>query len=175
VVSSADLLRYLQNGGQSPVKMAALIGGRKEKVGKNGSRYAFVTMSDAGGTYEAMFFSEVLAASRELLDSGQPLLVSMDARLDGEQVRLNAQHVQLLDNAVSKATKKVMVYFSDPAAVPPVRQIISKDRPGHGRIVLVARTASQEIELPLEDGYQLAGTTIGALKDAPGVLEVVEV
>ncbi len=175
VVTSTDLVPYLQNGGQSPVRMAALIGGRKEKVGKNGSRYAFVTMSDAGGTYEAMFFSEVLSASRELLESGQPLLVSMDARLDGEQVRLNAQHVELLDNAVSKATKKVMIVFSDPVALPPVRQIISRDKAGHGRIVLVARTASQEIELPLSDGYQLAGATIGALKDTPGVLEVVEV
>jgi DNA polymerase-3 subunit alpha len=175
VVPSGDLVDYLRNGGATPVKMAALVGGRKEKVGKNGSRYAFVTLSDASGTYEVMVFSEVLSASRALLDGGQPLLVTVDARLDGEQVRLNAQHVELLDNAVSRATKKVMVVFSDTAAVAPVRQIIGRERPGHGRIVLVARTPSQEIDLPLGEGYQLAGATIGALKDVAGVLEVREI
>ena len=174
-VKSSDLLTYLKNGGQSPVKMAAIVGGRKEKIGKNGSRYAFVTMSDAGGSYEAMFFSEVLSASRDLLDSGQPLLVSIDARLDGEQVRLNGQHVELLDNAVSRATKKVMVYFDAPEALEPLRQVIARDGRGHGRIVLVACTATQEVELPLKDGFALSGATIGALKDVGGVREIREI
>lgn len=175
VVSSADLMDYLKNGGQSPVKMAAIVGGRKEKVGKNGSRYAFVSLSDAGGAYEAMFFSEVLSASRELLESGQPLLVSVDARLDGEQLRLGAQHVDSLDSAVAKATKKVMIYFDDDRAIPSLKQIISQDGKGHGRIVLVARTMTQEIEIQLNEGYQLSGRTIGALKDAPGVTDVREI
>jgi DNA polymerase-3 subunit alpha len=175
VVRSSDLVDYLKNGGQSPVKMAAIVGGRKEKVGKNGSRYAFVSLSDAGGAYEAMFFSEVLTASRELLESGQPLLISVDARLDGEQLRLGAQHVDSLDSAVAKATKKVMVYFDDDRAVPTLKEIISQDGKGHGRIVLVARTMTQEIEIQLNEGYQLSGRTIGALKDAPGVMDVREV
>ena len=175
VVKSSDLVTYLRNGGQSPVKMAAIVGGRKEKVGKNGSRYAFVSLSDAGGAYEAMFFSEVLNASREQLDSGQALLITIDARLDGEQLRLGGQHVEYLDDAVSKATKKVMVYFSDERAVPTLRQIISQDGRGHGRIVLVACNAAQEVEIQLNEGFQLAGATIGALKDAPGVINVREI
>ncbi len=175
VVSSADLLDYLKNGGQSPVKMAAIVGSRKEKVGKNGSRYAFVSLSDAGGAYEAMFFSEVLNASRDLLESGQPLLISVDARLDGEQLRLGAQNVSSLDDAVAKATKKVMIYFSDERAVAGLKEIISRDGKGHGRIVLVARTMTQEIEIQLNDGYQLSGNTIGALKDAAGIIDVKEI
>jgi len=175
VVPSNELVTYLRNGGGSPVRMAAIVGGRKEKIGRNGSRYAFVTMSDAGGTYEAMFFSEVLATSRELLDSGQPLLVTVDARLDGEQLRLGAQHVESLDAAVSKATKKVMVFVEDARALPALKTIVGQDGPGHGRIVFVARTASQEIECPLNNGYRLSGQTIGRLKDVAGVSEVREI
>ncbi|MGC2854309.1 DNA polymerase III subunit alpha [Novispirillum sp. DQ9] len=175
VVASTDLLAYLKNGGSSPVKMAAIVGARKEKVGKNGSRYAFVTLSDAGGSYEAMFFSEVLNASREMLDSGKPLLISMDARLDGEQVRLNAQHVSTIDSVVSKVTKKVMIYFDEPEVLPPLKQILSRDAKGHGRIVLVPRTGSQEVEISLKEGFALNGGTIAALKDLPGIAEVREI
>ncbi|MFA7428641.1 MAG: DNA polymerase III subunit alpha [Rhodospirillaceae bacterium] len=174
-VPSSDLLTYLKNGGSSPVKMAAIVGGRKEKVGKNGSRYAFVSLSDAGGAYEAMFFSEVLQASREFLESGRPLLISMDARLEGEQVRLLAQHVTTIDSVVSKVTKKVMVYFSDVHVLDQLKQILSRDARGHGRIVLVPRTGSQEVEVSLKDGYALAGGTLAALKDIPGITEVREI
>jgi DNA polymerase-3 subunit alpha len=174
-VPSSDLLTYLKNGGSSPVKMAAIVGGRKEKVGKNGSRYAFVSMSDAGGAYEAMFFSEVLQASREFLDSGRPLLISMDARLEGEQVRLLAQHVTTIDSVVSKVTKKVMLYFSDAHVLGQIKQVLSRESRGHGRIVLVPRTGSQEVEVSLKDGYALAGGTLAALKDIPGIAEVREI
>lgn len=175
VVSSAELPAYLRNGGQSPVRMAAIVGGRKEKTGKNGSRYAFVSLSDAGGGYEAMFFSEVLSAGRDLLDSGKPLFLSVDARLDGDQVRLSAQHVESLDDAVSRATKKVMVVFEADLCLRRIRQIIDSDARGHGRIVLVARTPVQEVEMPLKQGFALSGQTIGSLKDTPGVLEVREI
>jgi len=174
-VPSSDLVMYLRNGGQTPVRMAAIVGGRKEKTGRNGSRYAFVSLSDAGGGYEAMFFSEILSSSRDLLDSGKPLLLSVDARLDGDQVRLSVQHVESLDNAVSRATKKIMVVFDAPTCLGKVRQIINSDAKGHGRVVLVARTRSQEVEMPLRQGFALSGHTLGALKDVPGVLEVREI
>lgn len=174
-VPSSDLVMYLRNGGQTPVRMAAIVGGRKEKTGRNGSRYAFVSLSDAGGGYEAMFFSEILSSSRDLLDSGKPLLLSVDARLDGDQVRLSVQHVESLDNAVSRATKKIMIVFDVPSCLCKVRQIIDADAKGHGRVVLVARTRFQEVEMPLRQGFALSGHTIGALKDVPGVLEVREI
>ena len=174
VVTSSDLLAYVQNGGANPVKMAAIYGGRKEKMGKKG-RFAFVTLSDAGGSYEAMFFSEILAATRELLECGKPLLVSMEARLEGEQVRLNAQHVELLESAVAKVTRKLTITITNDAALGPLHQIIERDGRGHGRIVLVARTSSQEVELPLDRGFALTGTTLSALKEIPGLGEVREV
>ncbi len=175
VVKSSDLVTYLKNGGANPVKMAGSVGGRKERVGKNGSRYAFVTLSDAGGTVEAMFFSEVLKASRELLESGKPVLVTMDARLDGEQVRLGAKAVEDLEEVAARSAKKIMVHLTDPEPVERLKQIISRDGPGNGRIVLVAELDDHSVEVEFNRTFQLSAQTIGALRNTPGVMDVVEV
>lgn len=175
VVKSSELLTYLKNGGANPVKMAGSVGGRKERVGKNGSRYAFVTMSDAGGTFEAMFFSEILKASRDLLESGKPVLVTMDARLDGEQVRLAAKGVEDLEEVAARSAKKIMVHIADPEPVERLKQIIERDGRGNGRIVVVADLEDHAVEIEFGRTFQLSAQTIGALRNTPGVRDVVEV
>ena len=52
---------------------------------------AWVTLSDATGSYEVTLFSEVLNRSRDLLTEGTAVLVTAEARLDGEMLRLTAQ------------------------------------------------------------------------------------
>ena len=51
--------------------------------------------------YETTFFSEVLLEARPLLGSDAPILVTVDARMENDVVRLLAQRVQSLDEAVA--------------------------------------------------------------------------
>ncbi|MCZ6744460.1 MAG: DNA polymerase III subunit alpha, partial [Alphaproteobacteria bacterium] len=69
-------------------RLAGTVIAKKERTSARGNRFAFVQMSDASGMYEVTVFAEVLAASRELLDSGAPVLVTVDARRDGDGVHL---------------------------------------------------------------------------------------
>ena len=54
------------------------------------------------GSYEVTCFSEVLARARDLLAEGTAVLVTAEARLDGETLRLTAQDVEALEKAAQR-------------------------------------------------------------------------
>jgi len=70
-VTFAEVLEDRRSSSQ-PV-LAGTVIKKNERRGKNDQMYAFVSFSDPTGMYEVMFFSEVLAASRHLLDAGHRL------------------------------------------------------------------------------------------------------
>src|SRR5262249_40860699 len=82
VVSYADLPGWLSGRPTMRAKLAGIVTGRQERTSAKGSRFAFVQLSDASGVYEVVVFSELLAAHRELLEPGTPLLLGVDVRLE---------------------------------------------------------------------------------------------
>src|SRR5690606_35082598 len=68
VLKAAEIQKHLQAGGRSRVLLAGNLLSKQERTSAKGSRYAFLTLSDAGGTYEVTVFSEILAVSRDLID-----------------------------------------------------------------------------------------------------------
>ena len=88
---------------QPRVKLAGIVIGKQERTSAKGNRFAFVQMSDQSGVFEVTLFSEVLATSRDLLASGKPLLITADARLEDDAVKLLAQTIQPLDVAAASA------------------------------------------------------------------------
>ena len=74
----------------------------KERPTRTGSRMAWITLSDASGSYEVTLFSEVLARARDLMVEGTAVLVTAEARLDGEMLRLTAQDMEGLEKAAQQ-------------------------------------------------------------------------
>ncbi|GEO81371.1 DNA polymerase III subunit alpha [Pararhodospirillum oryzae] len=175
VVPLALLAGHLRNTGSGVVRLAVTPGARKERIGKSGNRYAFVELSDATGTCEGMMFSEVLAISREALDAGRPLLVRADARLEGEDVRLLLQGVESLDEAVSRASRRIKVSLGSADPLPALREILAKDGPGNRSVLLVADLGDKEVEIRLANGFALRAPTLAALRDLRGLTSVREV
>ena len=64
--------------------VAGIVGARRITTTSRGSKMAFVAMSDASGSYEVTLFQEVLNEARELLESGQPLMVTSDLQRRGD-------------------------------------------------------------------------------------------
>ena len=60
---------------KTPVQVPVLITSIKTITTKRGDRMAFCAIEDLGGSGEAIVFSEPYAASRELLESEEPLLL----------------------------------------------------------------------------------------------------
>ena len=169
VINARDLDSLTPEDCQSPIRMAGTMVSKRERVGRNGNRYAFVALSDATGTYEAVVFSEVLVASRDMLESGEPLLITLDARLEDNQVRLMATKMVPLDEAVAAKLDNLRIQIKEGAPVEELKEIIDADGRGNGRILLVARSNGHEVEVALPDRYAISPQTLGRIKDIPGV------
>jgi DNA polymerase-3 subunit alpha len=176
VVRSSDLLTRLAVGGAARVKLAGTVIGKKEINAKNGNRLAFVQMSDAGGSYEVTFFQEVLSTARELLDSGQPLLLSADVGFKDDVMRITAQSVHALPEAVAQAAAGLKITINDATAIAGLKAAIEKEKRGRGRIGIVVDLGSdREVEVALPGHYQITASTRISMQSLPGVTAVQEI
>ncbi len=175
VIKCTELPGHLAAGGKSRVKLAGVLIGKQERTSQRGSRFAFAQVSDMTGTFEVTLFSEVLAASRDLLESGQPLLLTVDARMEEEQVKLLAQEISALDQAAAKTSGGIKVYFADVSPVAEVKTLLSKEARGKGRVILVPQTEQGEVEMLLKGSYALSPSLLSGLRAVQGVRELREI
>jgi DNA polymerase-3 subunit alpha len=173
VVRFIDLASRLAAGGSTRHKLAGIVVGKKERTSARGNRFAFVQMSDMSGLYELTLFSEVLGQARQLLDAGQPLLVTVDCRMEEDSIRLTAQKIEALDGAVSHAAAGLRVYLGEAAAIKSLRGIIGRDGPGRGRVsVVIGLEPTREVEIALPGAYKIGPGIRAAVKSLPGILDV---
>jgi DNA polymerase-3 subunit alpha len=157
-----------------PIRMAGTVVAKRERVGKRGNKYAFVQLSDDTGTFEVMMFSEVLAASRDLLESGAPILLTLDAQIDQDRVRLLASKIDALEKALALKLKNLRLSVNAGLPVDELQQVLSEDGRGNGRITLSARANGSWIDIALNGRYAIQPKTLSRLKDLPGVVEIRE-
>ncbi|HSS82655.1 MAG TPA: DNA polymerase III subunit alpha, partial [Reyranella sp.] len=175
VTRAADLPALLARGAPGRIKLAGTVIDRQERTSAKGNRFAFVQCSDQSGAFELTVFSELLGSKRNLLEAGQAVLVSADGRLDGEQVKLTAQSVEKLDDAVANAAAGLRIVLSDPVALEALRKTLEGKR-GRGRVTLVVPMPDDaEAEVTLPGTYSIAGGLRDAIGGLPGIAQVEEI
>jgi DNA polymerase-3 subunit alpha len=176
VTRAADLAALLQRGVAGRIKLAGTVIDRMERTSAKGNRFAFVSCSDQSGAFELMVFSEVLSSKRPLLEPGQAVLISADGRLDGEQVKLLAQQVEKLEDAVAHAAAGLRIVINDPTSLEALRKSL-EGKKGRGRVTLVVpmETEESEVELTLPGTYSIAGGLRDIIGSMPGVAQVEEI
>src|SRR4030095_13676202 len=122
VTRAADLPALLTRGVPGRSQLSCTLIDRQERTSAKGNRFAFVQCSDQSGAFELTVFSELLGSKRNLLEPGQAILVSADGRLDGEQVKLTAQTVEKLEDAVANAAAGARRVVSGSAARAALRE-----------------------------------------------------
>ena len=175
VTRAADLQALLTRGVPGRIKLAGTVIDRQERTSAKGNRFAFVQCSDQSGAFELTVFSELLGSKRNLLEPGQAILVSADGRLDGEQVKLTAQTVEKLDDAVANAAAGLRIELSDPAALEPLRKALEGKR-GRSRVTLVVPMPDDsEAEVTLPGSYSIAAGLRDTIGGLPGIAQVEEI
>jgi DNA polymerase-3 subunit alpha len=175
VCRAAELTALLARGTPGRIKLAGTVIDRMERTSAKGNRFAFVQCSDQSGAFELTVFSELLGSKRNLLEPGQAVLVSADGRLDGEQVKLTAQSVEKLDDAVANAAAGLRIIVSDPAALEALRKTLDGKK-GRGRVTLVVPMPDEaEAEVTLPGTYSIAGGLRDAIGMLPGIAQVEEI
>ncbi len=175
VTRAADLVQLLQRGTAGRIRLAGTVIDRMERTSAKGNRFAFVQCSDQSGAFELTVFSELLGSKRNLLEAGQAVLISADGRLDGEQVKLTAQTIEKLEDAVANAAAGLRIVISDPVALDTLRKHLDGKR-GRGRVTLVVPMPNDsEAEVTLPGTYSIAGGLRDAIGSLPGVSQVEEI
>lgn len=175
VIRASELPARIAAGGSSRVKLAGTVIGKTERTSAKGNRFAFVQFSDSSGVFEVTLFSEILSSARELLGAGVPLLITADARIEEESIKLLGQSIQSLDQAVTHAAAGLRIAINDAGALGDLNKIIEAERRGRGRIAVVVSLGEEgEVEIALPGAYQVAAQTRMRLQSLPGVTDVQE-
>ena len=145
----------------------------RERQGKSGNAYAFVAFSDPTGQFEAVVFSELLAATRSLLEPGTPVLLEVEAEADGETVKVRVQRLVSLDRAAEARHAGMKIYVEDTRALAPLaEQVGSGGGQGQFRLVLRLDDVSSEVEFVLPQGIDATPKQRSALKLVAGVASI---
>ncbi|MCG8561951.1 MAG: DNA polymerase III subunit alpha [Hyphomicrobiales bacterium] len=152
--------------------LAGTVTYRQERKSQRGNRFAFVGFSDQTGQFEAIVFSETLAAHRETLEPGLPVLVGVEAEPDEDAVKLRVQKVEALDVAASKVQTGLKVFMRDPASLTLFAKRLSPEGRGTLRLVLRLDDMDREVEFTLPGGYDTSPAQASAFGAIDGVEKV---
>jgi DNA polymerase-3 subunit alpha len=177
-----DVLDKVQNG-PCVVKMAGVVSGRQERKSARGNRFAFAQLSDPTGAYEVTLFSDTLEAARDHLETGSKVLITVEATLESDQLKLLGRSVAPADIAVADtASMGLRIFVDEPEVVPQVASVLSRaveqlPQAGKGPIRICCMGAPGlpgEVDVALAKEFPVTPEIKGAIKSLGGVLDVEE-
>lgn len=130
--------------------MAGILIKKLKKVSaKSGNKFAFLQMSDATGVYEVMIFSETLSKSRPLLEPGNALLLTCDADVKDEQVRLLGQIIEPLDDKLARKLAELNVHIDAAAPIKRLHDLMKVEGQGAVKVSIHAYMDDARREIAL--------------------------
>ncbi len=175
-----DFKVLVREKGYGAGRLAGIVTNRKErKSAKSGNAYAFAGFTDPTGQYEAIVFSDTLTECRAQLEPGMSVVVRVEADVADEDIKLRIQGVRPLDEVMQQhATGWRIVMDSTGAA----KEMKSRLEPVEGNgargddIVVALRLPGKirEVELKLSGRYSVTPDLAGAIRELPGVLDMVQ-
>ena len=167
----ADFARAVKQGA-SAGRLAATVLDRAERRTKSGAKMGIVTLSDPSGQYEAILFQEGLNQYRDLLEKGAAVLVTLQANVEGEDVRARIVTVEALDQAANRVQKGLRIFLRDEAPLASIAQRLAGRGEGEVSLVLMLAEGGGEVEVKLPGKFQVTPQIAGALKAVPGIVAV---
>ncbi|WP_406645380.1 DNA polymerase III subunit alpha [Aliisedimentitalea scapharcae] len=183
VLTLDEVMVKAERGGPILVKLAGVVAGRQERKSARGNRFAFAQLSDTTGAYEVTLFSEALEKCRDYLETGAKVVVTAEATMESDQLKLLARSVGPVDAVTADAgTSNLKIYISDALAIPTVARVLqdaaqSASRSARGEVFMMLQDPGLpgDVEMELGSRFPINPQIKGAIKSLDGVLEVEEV
>ncbi|PIB26027.1 DNA polymerase III subunit alpha [Amylibacter kogurei] len=181
VLTLAELEQRATAGGVV-AKIAGSVASKQERKSARGNRFAFVQLSDPTGLYEVTVFSDTLEKFRDYLEPGQNVVLSVEAKLEADQLKLLCRGAQPVDVSVQDAAAMgLKVFVNEESAIFSVAtrlNEVARDKSIRGRgpvhLVLSHADLPGEVEVALKGEYPMNPQIKGALKHINGVQFVEE-
>ncbi|MBD3764119.1 MAG: DNA polymerase III subunit alpha [Rhodobacterales bacterium] len=163
-------------------RMAGSVSDRKERKSAKGNRFAFVQLSDPTGLYEVTVFSDVLEAGRDHLEPGQNVVLTVEATLEAETLKLLARGVQPIDTVAAEAGGSgLRIHLDRAEAAASVASLFARLGEGvaaraRGPVTIcVPGPGGAEVDIALPAPLPVTPQIRGAIKAIAGIRAVEEV
>jgi DNA polymerase-3 subunit alpha len=166
-----DFARSVRTG-ISTARLGATVLDRFERRTKSGSKMGIVQLSDPSGQYEAILFQEGLEQFRDLLEKGSDVLVTLQASVEGEDVRARVVNVERLNDATVKIQKGLRIFVRNEEPLASIEARLGGTGEGEVSVVVILGREDGEVEIRLPGRYAVNSTVVTALKAARGVVAV---
>jgi DNA polymerase-3 subunit alpha len=173
-------LSLAAEAGPMVAKIAGTVSARQERKSAKGNRFAFVSLSDPSGLYEVTVFSDTLEAARQHLEPGKAVVLTVEATLEGETLKLLARAAQPIDAVAADAGAGALrIHVDSEAAVVSVAVLLKrmlaeqKSSPtGTVSFCIADHGTGAEIEITAGRAFPVNPLIKGAIKSVAGVMLV---
>jgi DNA polymerase-3 subunit alpha len=157
--------------GARAAKLAGTITHRQERRSKSGNKFAFVGFSDPTGQFETICFSDTLAACRDLLEPGNAVIARVEADVEGEEVKLRLQGVEMLDKAAAQMVTGLEIFVRDSKPLESIAARLTNGGRAPVRLVMIMEQG-REVHVSLGNKFTVTPQIKGAIKAIAGVVDV---
>ena len=178
-----ELTEKVADRGAMNARLAGVVAGRQERKSARGNRFAFAQLSDPTGAYEVTLFSDTLEAARDHLETGSKVIVTVEATMEADQLKLLGRSVAPVEMAVADAASiGLRVFVQEAAAIDAVAEVLenarraaTSRRGGPVQLCLMDPALPGEVEVDLGQEFPVTPQIKGAIRSLGGVLEVEEI
>ena len=182
-VKTLDQVAQLALGGPLVAKIAGIVAGRQERKSARGNRFAFLQASDTTGAYECTVFSDTLEASRDHMEAGAMVVITVEATMESDQLKLLARGVAPLDTVVADAGGTgLKIFVEAPEALVAVAEVLENASKAAARVArgpisfcVMGAGLPGEVEIDAGQDYPVTPQIKGAIKSLNGVMTVEEI
>jgi len=129
ILTLAEVTKRAERGALV-TRIAGSVSSRQERKSARGNRFAFVQLSDTTGLYEVTVFSDTLEAARQHLDTGMNVVLTVEATMETDTLKLLARAAQPIDDVVADAgAAGLRLRLEGPHALSGVREVLDLNPP----------------------------------------------
>ncbi|MCU0803013.1 MAG: DNA polymerase III subunit alpha, partial [Rhodobacteraceae bacterium] len=162
----ADITAMAESG-PLVAKIAASVSSKQERKSARGNRFAFVACSDPTGLYEVTVFSDVLDTARDLLEAGSAVVLTVEANLEGDTLKLLARAVAPIDTVADAAAPTAWrIHLNHPSAATSLAALFAtvEGRTRAQITLCLPDDQGREIDVTLPQPYPVTPKIKGAIK-----------
>ncbi|MES2729654.1 MAG: DNA polymerase III subunit alpha [Pseudomonadota bacterium] len=175
VTLRAELEDKMQTSPSSRFTMAAVILKKQEKISAKGNKFGILQLSDATGAFEVMLFSDLLTRCREMLEEGSSILLSVDAEMRDDQLRMLAQDIKPMDDVAQRSLRDITIAITDAGAVPGLQKVlVPLTGQGPVGVQVAVRTDTHSVTIKLPGSWAISPSVCQALRQVAGVTDLHE-
>ncbi|MDR1476190.1 MAG: DNA polymerase III subunit alpha [Holosporales bacterium] len=150
------------------ITVAGILLSKKEKLSKNGQKYAFLTISDIEDTFEVTVFPDLYSRTNALFQIGAPLVIDVQIKLEMDSAKLSAITIRNIDTILRE--QKVYLYLDHRVNVDKLYDTIeTMEDGGNALSFIIFKENGKKLELETKHKKNLSLENRKRLKQIDGV------